>query len=152
LFTWDRVAEDDTGFLKQGKASFGVARQDDGSAVKFIHCKIVAFAAYRSGDGHAFSDSELDLPKRWTDDDARMKTTHAPLDTKFYKKLYIAISVIRRAIAANVPFASVAADCVHGVRAVETMLRRSAKDHVLDVRSDHRVQSWGKAERASGRG
>ena len=45
---------DETGFLKQGKASCGVARQYTGSAGKITNCRIGAFVAYVSGKGHAF--------------------------------------------------------------------------------------------------
>jgi SRSO17 transposase len=38
---------DETGFLKQGKASCGVARQYTGSAGKITNCQIGVFAAYR---------------------------------------------------------------------------------------------------------
>ncbi len=142
---------DETGFLKQGKASCGVARQYTGSAGKITNCQIGVFAAYSSRHGHAFIDRELYLPTSWTDDEARMKTAHVPPGRKFQTKPQIAVSMIQRAIAANVPFAYVVADCVYGVGEVETMLRRSAKGYVLGVRSDHRFQSWGKAERVSGR-
>jgi SRSO17 transposase len=36
---------DETGFLKQGRASCGVARQDTGSAGKITNCQIGVFAA-----------------------------------------------------------------------------------------------------------
>src|SRR3712207_9201201 len=39
---------DETGLLKQGKASCGVARQYTGSAGKIINCQIGVFAAYVS--------------------------------------------------------------------------------------------------------
>src|SRR5215208_4430320 len=39
---------DETGFLKQGKASCGVARQYTGSAGKITNCQIGVFAAYVS--------------------------------------------------------------------------------------------------------
>src|SRR3981081_689304 len=39
---------DETGFLKQGKASCGVARQYTGSAGKVTNCQIGVFAAYVS--------------------------------------------------------------------------------------------------------
>ena len=68
---------DETGFLKQGKASCGVARQYTGSAGKITNCQIGVFAAYVSRHGHAFIDRALYLPKGWTDDPARMKTTCA---------------------------------------------------------------------------
>ncbi len=47
---------DETGFLKQGKASCGVARQYTGSAGKITNCQIGVFAAYVSHHGHAFID------------------------------------------------------------------------------------------------
>jgi SRSO17 transposase len=47
---------DETGFLKQGKASCGVARQYTGSAGKITNCQIGVFAAYVSRHGHAFID------------------------------------------------------------------------------------------------
>src|SRR5919106_3232303 len=55
---------DETGFLKQGKASCGVARQYTGSAGKITNCQIGVFAAYVSRHGHAFIDRALYLPKR----------------------------------------------------------------------------------------
>ena len=63
---------DETGFLKQGKASCGVARQYTGSAGKITNCQIGVFAAYVSRHGHAFIDRALYLPKAWTSDPARM--------------------------------------------------------------------------------
>jgi SRSO17 transposase len=53
---------DETGFLKQGKASCGVARQYTGSAGKITNCQIGVFAAYVSCHGHAFIDRALYLP------------------------------------------------------------------------------------------
>ncbi len=61
---------DETGFLKQGKASCGVGRQYAGSAGKITNCQIGVFAAYVSRHGHAFVGRALYLPKAWTDDPA----------------------------------------------------------------------------------
>jgi SRSO17 transposase len=47
---------DETGFLKQGKASCGVSRQYTGSAGKITNCQTGVFAAYVSRHGHAFID------------------------------------------------------------------------------------------------
>src|ERR671912_2403722 len=44
---------DETGFLKQGKASCGVARQYTGSAGKITNCQIGVFTTYFSGPGDA---------------------------------------------------------------------------------------------------
>ena len=105
---------DETGFLKQGKASCGVARQYTGSAGKITNCQIGVFASYVSRHGHAFIDRELYLPKEWTDDADRLKAAHVPDDVGFATKPQIARQMIARALAAKVPFAFVAADSVYG--------------------------------------
>src|SRR6195952_2947122 len=69
---------DETGFLKQGKASCGVGRQYTGSAGKITNCQIGVFAAYVSRHGHAFIDRALYLPKAWTDDPTRLAAAHVP--------------------------------------------------------------------------
>ena len=111
------------GFLKQGKVSCGVARQDTGSAGKIANCQIGVFASYVSRHGHAFIDRALYLPKEWTDDPERLKAAHVPEGVDFATKLQIARRMIARAIAARVPFSFVAADSVYGTGDIETMLR-----------------------------
>jgi SRSO17 transposase len=81
---------DETGFLKQGKASCGVARQYTGSAGKITNCQIGVFASYVSRHGHAFIDRALYLPKEWTDEPARLKAVHVPSDVSFATKPKIA--------------------------------------------------------------
>jgi len=92
---------DETGFLKQGKASCGVARQYTGSAGKVTNCQIGVFAAYVSRHGHAFVDRALYLPRSWIDDPARLKATHVPSDISFATKPRLAAVMIERAIAAG---------------------------------------------------
>src|ERR1700704_4603298 len=141
---------DETGFLKQGKASCGVGRQYTGSAGKITNCQIGVFAAYVSRHGHAFIDRALYLPKAWTDDPVRMAAAHVPDGTSFATKPAIAAQMIERAIAAGVPFAWVAADSVYGVGAVERALRGAGKGYVLGVSSAHVFHSWGKRRSVSG--
>src|SRR6187431_3687805 len=82
---------DETGFLKQGKASCGVGRQYTGSAGKITNCQVGVFAAYASRHGHAFIDRQLYLPKAWTSDPARMRAAHVPPDTFFATKPTLAL-------------------------------------------------------------
>src|SRR5471030_1441640 len=89
---------DETGFLKQGKASCGVARQYTGSAGKITNCQIGVFATYASRHGHAFIDRRLYLPKAWTDDPARMAAAHVPSGTVFATKPALARQMIDKAI------------------------------------------------------
>ena len=134
---------DETGFLKQGKASCGVARQYTGSAGKITNCQIGVFAAYVSRHGHGFIDRALYLPKAWTSDPARMAGAHVPPDTVFATKPALALAMIDRAIAAGVPFAWVTADTVYGTGEVEMALRRAGKGYVLGVSATSQFNSWG---------
>jgi hypothetical protein len=133
---------DETGFLKQGKASCGVGRQYTGSAGKITNCQIGVFAAYVSRHGHAFIDRALYLPKRWTDDPARMAAAHVPPGTAFATKPAMALGMIARAITAGVPFGRVAADSVYGVGDIEMALRRAGKGYVLGVNATASFNAW----------
>jgi SRSO17 transposase len=141
---------DETGFLKQGKASCGVARQYTGSAGKITNCQIGVFASYVSRHGHAFIDRALYLPQAWTDDPARLKAAYVPNNVVFATKPQIARAMIARAIAAKAPFSFVAADSVYGTGAIETTLRKAGKGYVLGVASNHVFHSWGKKQLVGG--
>lgn len=137
---------DETGFLKQGKASCGVARQYTGSAGKITNCQIGVFLSYVSSHGHAFIDRALYLPKEWTEKPARMKAAHVPDGVDFATKPKIARLMIARAIGAHVPFSFVAADSVYGTGEMETALRKAGKGYVLGVAANHVFNSWGKKQ------
>ncbi len=134
---------DETGFLKQGKASCGVGRQYTGSAGKITNCQIGVFAAYVSRRGHAFIDRALYLPKAWTDDWTRSAAAHVPAGTAFRTKPQLACAMIERAMANGVPFSWVAGDSIYGVGEIETALRRAGKGYVLGVNATHHFNSWG---------
>jgi SRSO17 transposase len=141
---------DETGFLKQGKASCGVARQYTGSAGKITNCQIGVFASYVSCHGHAFIDRALYLPKAWTDDPIRLKATSVPAEVGFATKPKLAAAMIERAILARVPFTWVAADTVYGVGDIENVLRRAGKGYVLGVSSAHWFGSWNREQPLGG--
>ncbi len=137
---------DETGFLKQGKASCGVARQYTGSAGKITNCQIGVFASYVSRHGHAFIDRALYLPQAWTNDPDRLVAAHVPDEVEFATKPQIACRMIARAITARVPFSFVAADSVYGVGDIEMALRKAGKGFVLGVAANHVFNSWGKPQ------
>jgi SRSO17 transposase len=147
---------DETGFLKQGNASCGVARQYTGSAGKITNCQMGVFACYVTKQGHAFIDRELYLPKSWTDDKARMAKAHVPQEMiestqgGFATKPALALAMIKRAITAKVPFSFVAADTVYGVGDIEMALRRAGKGYVLGVKSNEPFHSWDKPQIIAG--
>ena len=141
---------DETGFLKQGKASCGVARQYTGSAGKITNCQIGVFASYVSRHGHAFIDRALYLPQAWTDDPERIAAAHVPDDVSFATKPQIARTMITRALTAKIPFSFVAADSVYGTGEIETTLRKAGKGYVLGVAANHLFRSWGRKQAIGG--
>ena len=143
---------DETGFLKQGKASCGVGRQYTGSAgspkrgafaAGITNCQIGVFAAYVSRHGHAFVDRALYVPKAWTDNPARLAAAHVPEGTGFATKPRLAVRMVERAMVGEVPFAWVAADTVYGVSELEMALRRAGKGYVFGMPSTQQVWSSG---------
>lgn len=92
--------------------------------------------------GYAFIDRALYLPKAWTFDPDRLARAHVPETVEFATKPKLAVGMIARAVAAQVPFAWVIADSVYGVGELETALRRSGKGYVLGVNANHWFGSW----------
>ena len=101
---------DETGFLKKGTRSAGVARQYSGTAGRVENCQIGVFLAYASGKGHALIDRELYLPKEWTDDRERCTAAAVPEAVEFATKPRLAQRMIERALTAGVPVSWVLGD------------------------------------------
>src|SRR5215475_14104507 len=68
---------DETGFVKKGQASVGVARQYCGTLGKVEHCQVGVFAGYASRQGYALVDKRWFLPEVWFD------PAYAPRRLKF---------------------------------------------------------------------
>jgi hypothetical protein len=62
---------DETGFLKKGTHSVGVARQYSSTAGRVENCQVRVFLGYASHLGQALIDRRLYLPEAWSDDDTR---------------------------------------------------------------------------------
>jgi SRSO17 transposase len=76
------LVSDETGFLKKGRHSAGVARQYSGTAGRIENCQIGVFLAYASRHGQTLLDRELYLPKEWTDDRDRCRQAGIPEDRR----------------------------------------------------------------------
>ncbi len=94
---------DETGFLKKGKKSVGVARQYTGTAGETANCQVGVFLAYSSEKGAAFLDRALYLPRAWTNAPARRTEAGVPAEIVFRNKVELAEEVLERAFEADVP-------------------------------------------------
>jgi SRSO17 transposase len=105
---------DDTGFLKQGKHSVGVQRQYTGSAGKIANCQVGVSLSIATRTEHLPIDFELYLPESWANDSARRQEAQIPEEVLFKTKPQLAVQMIRRALADNVPKGVVLADGAYG--------------------------------------
>jgi SRSO17 transposase len=64
---------DETGFVKKGTHSAGVARQYTGTAGRIESAQVGVFLAYAAPAGVALIDRDLYVPKVWTDDRQRCR-------------------------------------------------------------------------------
>jgi|SRR5256885_10209297 len=125
---------DETGFLKKGRYSAGVARQYSGTAGKVDNCQIGVFLSYASPLGHALLDRELYLPQAWTGDRERCRQAGIPEDRHFATKPQLAQQMLARAFAAGVPAAWVTGDRVYGDnRQLRRWLEAQPQAYVLAV-------------------
>jgi|SRR5215203_2030423 len=105
---------DETGFLKKGVHSAGVARQYSGTAGRIENSQIGVFLAYASPYGRALIDRELYLPKAWTSDRERCRKAGISDEVDFATKPVLARHMIERALEVSVPFRWVTADEAYG--------------------------------------
>ena len=132
---------DETGFLKKGRHSVGVARQYSGTAGRIENCQVGVFLGYASPNGHALIDRRLYLPKDWIEDaERRRRRLGVPDDVTFATKPKIGVSMVAAAIEAGVPCAWVLGDSVYGSdKTLRVMLESHDKPYVLSVRGNERL-------------
>src|SRR5690242_12381103 len=105
---------DETGFIKKGKKSAGVARQYSGTAGRRENSQIGVFLLYASNAGAAFVDRELYLPEEWTSDRVRCREAGIADEVGFATKGELAQRMLARAFAAGMPAQWVVGDTVYG--------------------------------------
>src|SRR3954465_9354335 len=133
---------DETGFLKKGRHSAGVARQCSGTAGKVENCQVGVFLAYGSRKGHALIDRRLYLPEAWAGDMERRRAAKVPEDVPFLTKPEIARAMIARALDAGVPCGWVLGDEVYGAdRRLRAMREERGKPYLLTIRGNDRLEA-----------
>ena len=132
---------DETGDVKKGLHSVGVQRQYSGTAGRIENSQVAVYLTYAAPRGHALIDRALYLPKSWTQDPMRCVNAGIPADKgSFATKPTLAIELIDRAVAAQIPAAWVAGDEVYGA---DPRLRAAIRGHhlgyVMAIAANRRV-------------
>ncbi len=138
---------DETGFVKKGTKSVGVAPQYCGTVGKIANCQIGVFLAYATAHGPVLLDRALYLHKEWADDPARRAEAGVPAEASCIPKPTLGRQLLERAFAAGVTAEWVTADSIYGG---DYQLRRSLEEReqpfVLAVSRTQRVGLSAKAE------
>jgi SRSO17 transposase len=137
---------DETGFVKKGKKSAGVARQYSGTAGRRENSQVGVFLGYASAKGYAFIDRALYLPEEWTSDRVRCREAGIPDEVQFATKGELAKRMLERAFAAEVPAEWVVGDTVYGYEELRLWLDEQHQNYVLAVPETHMVWVQGRQQ------
>jgi SRSO17 transposase len=131
---------DDTGFLKQGRASVGVARQYTGTIGKVANCQVTVNCHYAERTIAWPIATQLYLPEDWCADAMRRTKAHIPDDVQFQTKPEIALALLSQVQAWGVPHACVTADADYGDNPnfLDGLEARDER-YVVAIRADFRV-------------
>ena len=108
---------DETGFVKKGQDSVGVARQYCGTLGKVENGQVGVFAGYASRHGYALVAKRLFLPEAWLCDAyaARRTTCNVPTELTWQSKPQLAAAMLHALTQEGLlPFKYVVADCLYG--------------------------------------
>ena len=108
---------DETGFLKKGSDSAGVAKQYCGSVGKVDNCQVGVFASYASRNGYCLIGHRLFVPEKWftNEYEERREKCKFPSDLYFKTKPQLAVELFKEIYQQNVlPFKYVVADSIYG--------------------------------------
>jgi SRSO17 transposase len=142
---------DESGFVKQGTESVGVARQYCGRTGGVNNCQVGVFLVGVTPAGTALLDHRLFLTEEWIKDGRRRDKTRVPREVKFQSKPEIAADLIRRTVeAGHIRFSWIVGDELYGdsgklLDSLEAMPQR----YVLEVKSNTLVWTEDPAGRKS---
>jgi SRSO17 transposase len=137
---------DETGFIKKGKKSAGVARQYSGTAGRRENSQVGVFLLYASCQGAAFVDRELYLPEEWVVDRVRCREAGIGDEVEFATKGDLAQRMLARAFAAGVSAKWVIGDTIYGYDEMRSWLEEQGRNFVLAVPETHAVWIAGESQ------
>ncbi len=111
------VLIDESGVIKQGDGSVGVAAQYCGSVGKVANSQVGVYLGYASRKGYSLIEGQLFMPEAWFDDEHATKRTACgvPEELEFQTKPEIGLELLHRVIQrGDLPFEWVAADELYG--------------------------------------
>lgn len=108
---------DESGVVKQGDDSVGVAAQYCGSVGKVANCQVGVYLGYVSRKGYTLADARLFVPAQWFDVDYadQRRKCGIPTALTFKTKPELALALLQDAVRrGSLPFQWLAADALYG--------------------------------------
>ena len=128
---------DETGWVKQGDKSVGVAHQYCGAVGKQANCQVSVEVVVSDGAIAAPVAGRLYLPEKWTADPARCAAAGVPPGLPFQTKPAIAVDLVKQVLAAGVSPAPVLGDEVYGnASELRWELRQLGLEYLLNAGAD----------------
>jgi SRSO17 transposase len=121
---------DETGVVKKGIHSVGVARQYCGRMGKKENCQVSVSLSIATATGSLPIAWRLYLPEEWINDPARRQKVDVPKEVEFQTKPQIALAQIQQAVKDGVPRGVVLADEVYGSN-------REFREGVIDLKLNY---------------
>lgn len=137
---------DESGFVKKGDKSAGVARQYCGRLGKVENCQVGVFLGYVSPKGHTFLDRRLYLPRAWCEDQERLLAVNIPAAAREFKtKPQLALELLERSWADGLAMQWVVADTTYGNSAsLRQAIAERGRYYAMGLGTQHRVLHEGK--------
>jgi SRSO17 transposase len=132
---------DETGFLKKGDMSAGVAWQYTGTAGGVANCQVGVFLVYATPQGYTLLDRELYLPEEWMQERERCRRAGIPEEVDFATKPVLAQRMLQRAFEAGYTPRWVLGDEVYGRDGrLRDLLEQRHQRYALTVASNTPVE------------
>lgn len=131
---------DESGYVKWGDKSAGVARQYCGRLGKVENCQVGVFLGYVVPTGAAFLDCQLYLPQAWCDDRERCRAAKIPAEVVFQTKPQIAQAMLERAWSEGIAMQWVVGDSLYGNSpGLRDAIHQQERFYVMAIGAQHQV-------------
>lgn len=131
---------DESGSLKKGTKSAGVARQYCGRAGKVANCQVGVYLTYASATASFFLDRRLYLPKVWCEDATRRQDAAIPNAIRFQTKPQLAQEMLAQVWDEGLAMRYVTGDTLYGnAPQLRNFIAASGHLYVLGIGSQHHV-------------
>jgi len=132
---------DESGIVKKGKNSVGVARQWIGNIGKVENGQVGVYGSLVNGKHRTIVDARLYLPEEWTSDESRLNKAKVPENERIFKtKDVIAFEIVQHSDDLGLVYGWVGGDAGYG-KSLEFALKIEAlgKVFMLDIHKDQKI-------------